>query len=609
MASVDNVYDIAPINKYVASSGQTVFDYDFPIFDAVDLRVYVGDVLQSIGTDYTVQGEGNENGGTVTFLVGRVAGTQVTIYRLMPIERLTDMAQNGPMRAADFNQELDRITMYLQEVRRDMDRSLRFGIIGNSPSPELSPIDNWKDRYLYVNSSGALQPAVNIGTTPLSQSVIGELLYPVSSEETSAGIIPANQAFPVGNVLRYGADPTGSVDSTAAIQSAIDVGGAVFFPEGTYLASGLVSATRFQNFIALGEVRIHKNANGPILTVDERDSFFERIIFDGIAPTYTGDNLVINGDNCTLMNCASRYADGRAVLSTSSFGIRIIGTCDIYHTADQSSSGYDIELRGAGQYSRIIGITSSQHTGGVLIDEAGTVSIVASQFGKLTVINNGFCFVNSSRIHTISIGGANCTFSGNAIASSVDIGPGGVAIGGIEWSATNVLPGGAPFNVGSGVRDSVINLESMQETGAVITVHPTAAGMNYITGRNEVYSPAFTSANADASLGNGVFQTALMARKGRSVRVDISLLVGSTTSFGTGVLRIGLPTSVGGYSVVGSGMAYDSAGTPYSVVPLAASGTDYVTFGIPLVGNEANASTPFSWKSGDRLRFSIEYPV
>jgi hypothetical protein len=67
MASVDNVYDIAPINKYVASSGQTVFDYDFPIFDAVDLRVYVGDVLQSIGTDYTVQGEGNENGGTVTF--------------------------------------------------------------------------------------------------------------------------------------------------------------------------------------------------------------------------------------------------------------------------------------------------------------------------------------------------------------------------------------------------------------------------------------------------------------------------------------------------------------------------------------------------------------
>jgi hypothetical protein len=222
MASVDNVYDIAPINKYVASSGQTVFDYDFPIFDAVDLRVYVGDVLQSIGTDYTVQGEGNENGGTVTFTSGRSSGQQITIYRLMPIERLTDMAQNGPMRAADFNQELDRITMYLQEVRRDMDRSLRFGILGNSPSPELSPIDNWKDRYLYVNSSGALEPSVNVGTTPLSQSIIGDLLYPQTSIELSNSIDPAFKQYPPGHLFRY-VNPidapstgNGSHDDTAA---------------------------------------------------------------------------------------------------------------------------------------------------------------------------------------------------------------------------------------------------------------------------------------------------------------------------------------------------------------------------------------------------------
>jgi hypothetical protein len=152
----------------------------------------------------------------------------------MPIERLTDMAQNGPMRAADFNQELDRITMYLQEVRRDMDRSLRFGILGNSPSPELSPIDNWKDRYLYVNSSGALEPSVNIGTTPLSQSIIADLLYPQTATEISVGATPVDHTYPPDlsalDPRRYGALSPQTVNTAINVASAAG-GGRVVISE------------------------------------------------------------------------------------------------------------------------------------------------------------------------------------------------------------------------------------------------------------------------------------------------------------------------------------------------------------------------------------------
>jgi hypothetical protein len=42
---------------------------------------------------------------------------------------------------------------------------------------------------------------------------------------------------PVVNVLAYGADPTGATDSTAAIQAALDIGGEVFLPAGSYLCS------------------------------------------------------------------------------------------------------------------------------------------------------------------------------------------------------------------------------------------------------------------------------------------------------------------------------------------------------------------------------------
>jgi hypothetical protein len=44
-----------------------------------------------------------------------------------------------------------------------------------------------------------------------------------SPEEVLVGITPTNYAYAPGNVLRYGADPTGVADSTAAIQRAIDV--------------------------------------------------------------------------------------------------------------------------------------------------------------------------------------------------------------------------------------------------------------------------------------------------------------------------------------------------------------------------------------------------
>lgn len=44
----------------------------------------------------------------------------------------------------------------------------------------------------------------------------------------------------VNVVTDYGADPTGTVDSTSAIQSAINSGNSVFFPQGTYLANNLI---------------------------------------------------------------------------------------------------------------------------------------------------------------------------------------------------------------------------------------------------------------------------------------------------------------------------------------------------------------------------------
>jgi Pectate lyase superfamily protein len=58
--------------------------------------------------------------------------------------------------------------------------------------------------------------------------------YARTAPEIAAGVMPTNLAYPQGDVRRYGADPTGSADSTTGIQNALNVGQAVYIAGGTY---------------------------------------------------------------------------------------------------------------------------------------------------------------------------------------------------------------------------------------------------------------------------------------------------------------------------------------------------------------------------------------
>lgn len=79
----------------------------------------------------------------------------------------------------------------------------------------------------------------NISGYAPSANDIGLLLYPRSAAEISAGVTPTAYNYPYGNVLRFGADPTGIADSYTAIAntwaSIKATGGTLLFPPGTYL--------------------------------------------------------------------------------------------------------------------------------------------------------------------------------------------------------------------------------------------------------------------------------------------------------------------------------------------------------------------------------------
>ena len=119
------INDVTPRIQYTATAGQTIFPYPFAVFAQTDLKVYLTPAgnepddtadLLVLTTEYTVSGVGAEAGGNVTLVTSATLNDVVTIERDMPIERSTDFQLAGDFLAATLNNELDRVTMMIQQI-------------------------------------------------------------------------------------------------------------------------------------------------------------------------------------------------------------------------------------------------------------------------------------------------------------------------------------------------------------------------------------------------------------------------------------------------------------------------------------------------------------
>lgn len=67
--------------------------------------------------------------------------------------------------------------------------------------------------------------------------------YLQTASESSAGVTPTNYSYQPGNVLRYGADPSGTANSNSAFVAATASGYCAYAPKGTYKVSSGVTLT------------------------------------------------------------------------------------------------------------------------------------------------------------------------------------------------------------------------------------------------------------------------------------------------------------------------------------------------------------------------------
>lgn len=141
------------------ADGQTVFAFDFLVFSAEQLsavHIRNSDGLETpltAITDFAVNGINQSNGGDITLLSTSVSvGDRVLIYGNTPIQRLSDFQQSGDFRAETVNTEEDLQIMMLQELARDLGKSLRFPISSEGLDTTFpAPIAN---RIIHANADG-----------------------------------------------------------------------------------------------------------------------------------------------------------------------------------------------------------------------------------------------------------------------------------------------------------------------------------------------------------------------------------------------------------------------------------------------------------------------
>lgn len=115
--------------SYAGNGTATVFAFPYYFIQEADLVVILKDnvtgveTTQIITTNYTILGEGEQAGGSVTMLVAPPTGTTLTILRdPVPVQEV-DLVENDKLPAETVERELDLITMILQRHKDLLARS------------------------------------------------------------------------------------------------------------------------------------------------------------------------------------------------------------------------------------------------------------------------------------------------------------------------------------------------------------------------------------------------------------------------------------------------------------------------------------------------------
>lgn len=154
------------------------FTVPFYFLNATDLLVYVGGVLKTLTTDYSVSGAGVSTGGSVTFVTAPASGTgNVVIIRDPDQLQSVKYPSNDQFPSGVTETALDKLTMLVQRIRDLIGRSFTLPDSDSSgasltvPTPESNYLIGWNSTGTgLANYSGSPSTLVSSAMTPVVQA-------------------------------------------------------------------------------------------------------------------------------------------------------------------------------------------------------------------------------------------------------------------------------------------------------------------------------------------------------------------------------------------------------------------------------------------------------
>lgn len=142
-------------NTYSGDGSTTVFAYTFRILQDADILVQIKDTngtvtTQTITTHYTVSNAGEDSGGNISFVTAPAATDTVIFTRNLDFKQETDYVESDSFPAESHEEALDELTMGLQQLGEQADRSMKFdsavtGFSVDLPEPEA-------EKFLRINA-------------------------------------------------------------------------------------------------------------------------------------------------------------------------------------------------------------------------------------------------------------------------------------------------------------------------------------------------------------------------------------------------------------------------------------------------------------------------
>lgn len=245
--------------NYQGNGQTTVFQIPFPFLENNQIYVQKKDaegnlINYTYATDYTVTGAGEENGGSVTLNVAPEQGSTISIYRNVPLTQEVDYRENEIFPAETHEEALDKLTMEVQQIQEQLDRSVKVDRFSDSDV----------DLDIFINEIERVYDSTdNIDIVANNINDVNTVADNIANVNTTATNIVAIQYAPTA-ATNAANSATASANSAKAAQDAADkVQGLIATPIGTIFQSvyvdesldiarqlngQLISSTKFTGF-------------------------------------------------------------------------------------------------------------------------------------------------------------------------------------------------------------------------------------------------------------------------------------------------------------------------------------------------------------------------